>query len=110
MRSIRCLSIVLALVVFGGFIFPVSGIAETGFGLSIEGTRTVHISDRIGKNQMKFTSTAPLEEIRGTSSGISGSFRFDPADLGQFEGRIQVEVGRMKTGISKRDQHLCSGD
>ena len=110
MRGIQRLRVVLALAAFAGFQIPASGVAETGFGLPAAGAKTVHLSDGVGKNQMKFTSTAPLEEISGTAAGISGSFRFDPADLGQFEGRIQVEVQQMKTGISKRDGHLRSKD
>ena len=50
--------------------------AETGFGLGTTGNRTFTISDKVGKNQISFVSTAPLEKIHGTASAVSGSVTF----------------------------------
>ncbi len=84
--------------------------AQTGFGLPIEGRRTVVFSDKVGRNQMVFVSTAPLEEIHGTAGDVSGSVIFDPNSLERLAGKVEVQVRGMKTGISKRDRHLLSKD
>ena len=84
--------------------------AETGFGLPIEGQKTVTLSNKVGKNQITFTSTAPLEEIEGTASGISGSLTLDPNHLETLSGAIKVDVLSMETGIKRRDRHLYSKD
>ena len=88
--------------------YPVN--AQTGFGLPIEVIQTVALSDSVGRNQMVFVSTAPLEEIHGTAGEVSGSFTFDPNSLEGLTGKIVVQVKGMRTGISKRDRHLMSKD
>ncbi|MDP6777399.1 MAG: YceI family protein [Candidatus Latescibacteria bacterium] len=84
--------------------------AQTGFGLPLKGEKTVVLSDKVGRNQMVFVSTAPLEEIHGTAGGVSGSVTFDPNGLEDLTGKVVVQVKGMKTGISKRDRHLYSKD
>jgi polyisoprenoid-binding protein YceI len=84
--------------------------AEPGFGLPVTGRKTVVISDRVGENQIRFVSTAPLEEIHGTASDVSGSLVFDPNDVTALTGVLTVSVKSMKTGIDRRDDHLYSDD
>lgn len=84
--------------------------AQTGFGLPIQGRKTVVFSDKVGRNQMVFISTAPLEEIHGTAGDVSGSVTFDPNGLEGLTGKVVVQVKGMRTGISKRDRHLLSKD
>ena len=88
----------------------VEAAAQTGFGLPVEGEKTVALSSKVGENQIVFVSTAPLEDIHGAASGISGTLTLHPNHLETLSGHIQVDVKSMKTGISKRDKHLYSED
>jgi polyisoprenoid-binding protein YceI len=74
--------------------------------VAAKGTKTVTINDRVGANQFTWNSDAPLEKIRGTAEGVSGSFSFDPARLTSLRGTITAQVATMKTGNATRDQHL----
>ena len=66
------------------------------------------LSNKVGTNQIQFTSKAPLEDIEGTASDISGTITMDPAHPEKTTARIDVKVSSMKTGIAKRDGHLYS--
>ncbi len=84
--------------------------AETLLGLPVEGVQTIVLRNEVGKNQIRFVSSAPLEEIHGTASEISGELKLDPANLEGMAGKIEVQVASMETGIEKRDAHLHSED
>ena len=84
--------------------------AETSLGLPVEGVQTIVLRNEVGKNQIRFVSSAPLEEIHGTASEISGALKLDPANLEGMTGKIEVRVASMETGIEKRDEHLHSAD
>ena len=79
-------------------------------GLPVEGVQTVVLSNRVGKNQIQFVSTAPLEEIHGTASEISGALKLNPAHVEAMTGKIEVQVASMETGIKRRDEHLHGAD
>ncbi len=68
------------------------------------------LSNKVGTNQLQFTSQAPLEDIEGTASEVSGAIFIDPAHPEKTTGKIDVKVGSMKTGIAKRDSHLYGED
>ncbi len=84
--------------------------AETSLGLPVEGVQTIVLRNEVGKNQIRFVSSAPLEEIHGTASEISGALKLDPTNLEGLTGKIEVQVASMETGIEKRDAHLHSED
>lgn len=84
--------------------------AETSLGLPVEGVQTIVLRNEVGKNQIQFVSSAPLEEIHGTASEISGELKLDPANVEGLTGKIEVQVASMETGIEKRDAHLHSAD
>ena len=84
--------------------------AETALGLDVEGVQTIVLNSKVGKNQIQFVSTAPMEEIHGTASEISGELKLDPGNLEGLTGKIEVQVGSMETGIKNRDEHLHSKD
>ena len=86
--------------------------AETAhvLGLPVEGVQTIVLSDRVGVNQIRFVSTAPMEEIHGTASDISGALKLDPAHVEAMTGKIEVRVASMETGIERRDEHLHGAD
>ncbi|MCS6966628.1 MAG: YceI family protein [Candidatus Kapabacteria bacterium] len=88
--------------------FAVSG--ATRLPLPVNEKKAVTLSNTVGPNLCKFLSTAPLEEFEGTADGVSGTFTIDPAHLEATAGRIQVTVASMRTGITRRDEHLRSPD
>ena len=84
--------------------------AETAMGLAVTGVQTVLLDSKVGKNQIQFVSSAPMEEIHGSASQISGHVILDPGNLEATTGQIEVAVAGMATGIQKRDEHLLSPD
>ncbi len=75
-------------------------------GVGTAGAKKVTLSDKVGKNQFTWVSEAPLENIKGTSEGVSGSFTIDPKNLASLRGTITTQVTTMKTGNGTRDEHL----
>lgn len=70
------------------------------------GQKTVTLTDKIQKNQFTWVSEAPLENIKGSSEGVTGSFTIDPKNLAGIRGTISTQVKTMKTGNATRDGHL----
>lgn len=77
-----------------------------GLAVSATGTKKVTLSDRVGANQFTWASDAPLEQIKGTAGGISGTITIDPKNLSTMRGTISATVSTMKTGNGTRDGHL----
>ncbi|MBT5871821.1 MAG: YceI family protein [Candidatus Latescibacteria bacterium] len=69
------------------------------------------VKDPMGRNSVTFKSAAPLEDITGTSSQITGYISFDPdkPDMGGH-GKLTVPVATLKTGIPMRDEHLLGAE
>lgn len=60
-----------------------------------------------GADTVYFRSTARLEFIEGKTTGIVGSFNFDPANpVVSISGRLRVDLRTLKTGIDTRDGHM----
>ncbi|MBC8145549.1 MAG: YceI family protein [bacterium] len=74
--------------------------------VAARGAKRVTLSDRVGKNQFTWNSDAPLEKIKGSSEGVTGSFSLDPANLATMRGTISTKVSTMKSGSDQRDGHL----
>lgn len=74
--------------------------------VAASGSRTVTLSDRVGRNQFTWESDAPLEKIKGTAEGIAGSLSIDPRNLASLTGTITAKVSTMKSGNATRDGHL----
>lgn len=70
------------------------------------GQKTVTLNDKIQKNQFTWVSEAPLENIKGSSEGVTGSFTIDPKNIAGIRGTISTQVKTMKTGNETRDSHL----
>ena len=88
-------------------------VAATGaqaqrLAVSASGAKTVTLSDKVGDNQFIWSSDAPLEDIRGTAEGVSGTLRIDPSNPASISGTISAKVSTMKSGNGTRDQHLRS--
>ncbi len=89
---------------------PTFSFSGTPLKLGTQGKKTITLTNKVGENFIKFLSEAPLEEIKGTTDGISGTFIIDLDNLEATSGQISVEVKTMKTGLDRRDSHLKSKD
>ena len=70
---------------FVGCIVAQQVCAEASLGLPVEGVQTIVLRNEVGKNQIRFVSSAPLEEIHGTASEISGELKLDPSKFGGYD-------------------------
>jgi polyisoprenoid-binding protein YceI len=69
------------------------------------------VEDPMKRNSVTFKSTAPLEDIVGTSNQISGQLVFDPSNPNAGgHGELVVPVKSINTGIPLRDEHLAGTD
>ena len=65
------------------------------------------IDDSKGRDSVSFSSSAPLEDIVGTTSEIHGYLIFDPKNpKNGVRGDLRVSVASLNTGIPLRDEHL----
>ncbi len=71
---------------------------------------TITLNDKVNKNQMVWISEAPLENIKGATDGVTGTFTFDPSDVSKIRGSISTMTKMMKTGNATRDNHLWSAE
>ena len=78
--------------------------------VSTSGPETVTLNDKVGHNQFIWVSDAPLESIKGSSEGVSGTLTIDPQDLSKLRGTVETKSATMKTGNATRDNHLLSAE
>ncbi len=103
MKTTKRLLATLTFFLFSSFV-----LAKTQLGSGISGIKTIELTNKAGQNLIEFISTAPLEDIHGTATGISGTIKLNADHLEQSSGHIIVQVKSMETGIKKRDRHLYS--
>jgi polyisoprenoid-binding protein YceI len=77
-----------------------------GFKVKATGEQTFNFEDK--RNQVKFFSTTPLEDITGISNDVKGKVTLDVADVKNMKGSITISVASIKTAIDLRDEHLRS--
>jgi hypothetical protein len=67
------------------------------------------IDDAWGRDTVQFRTTAPLEDVVGSTNQIKGKVAVDPKDVHAkgTQGRIEIDQRTFKTGLSLRDQHLA---
>ncbi len=99
----------IALVLFALIITFVS-LKATDTGLGISGEKHFELNLKVGSPELKFISTAPLEEIIGyvKKKEVKSHFMLDPSDIESAHGTISFKVAAIETGISMRDEHLQS--
>ena len=100
----KYLSILGSLLIFTAS----ANVASAQLNVAVSGTKQVTLNDNVNKNQFIWLSEAPLENIRGTSEGVTGSFSIDPKDLTTMRGSVITQTNTMKTGNGPRDSHLYS--
>lgn len=91
---------------------PLSHLSGTDLGLGVKGTESFKLNHNVSKPELKFKSTAPLEDIEGyvVTNQITSSIKFDPSDIESANGEVIFKVAGMRTGIDVRDEHLRSSD
>ncbi len=77
-----------------------------GFKVKATGEQTFNFEDK--RNQVKFFSTTPLEDITGISNDVKGKVTLNVADIKSLKGSITISVASIKTAIDLRDEHLRS--
>jgi polyisoprenoid-binding protein YceI len=77
-----------------------------GFKVKATGEQTFNFEDK--RNQVKFFSTTPLEDITGISNDLKGKVTLNVADVKNMKGSITISVASIKTAIDLRDEHLRS--
>jgi polyisoprenoid-binding protein YceI len=102
-RSFFAVAIAFALVV------AVSARAQR-LAVPSSGPETVTFNDKVGHNQFIWVSDAPLESIKGSSEGVTGTLTIDPQDLSKLRGTVETKTATMKTGNATRDNHLLSAE
>ncbi|MBI4509513.1 MAG: YceI family protein [Deltaproteobacteria bacterium] len=64
-----------------------------------------------GSSRVTFESDAPVENIVGVTTAVSGTLAVDLAQPGQgAQASVAVDLTKLKTGVDKRDQHMRSAD
>jgi polyisoprenoid-binding protein YceI len=117
MKTIRNIILGLTLVVAGSSgIFAQGNPCNPCGGKNMKSTEehsgmVFSVEDPMKRNSVTFKSTAPLEDIVGTSSQITGRLVFDPSNPAEGgHGEIVVPIKSLNTGIPLRDEHLAGGD
>lgn len=77
-----------------------------GFKVKATGEQTFNFEDK--RNQLKFFSTTPLEDITGISNAVKGKVTLNISDIKTMKGSISIPVSSLKTAIDLRDEHLRS--
>lgn len=77
-----------------------------GFKVKATGEQTFNFEDK--RNQLKFFSTTPLEDITGISNAVKGKVTFNVSDIKTMKGSLSIPVSSLKTAIDLRDEHLQS--
>ena len=74
-----------------------------------EGVRSFAVDDAWGRDTVQFRTTAPLEDIVGTTNQVSGVLKADRRNLTGpgTAARLEVDLGSIKTGIEMRDGHVA---
>ena len=84
-------------------------IAFTAIGAVAQTSFVAEMKD--GRNNARFESDAPLENIVGTTNMISAMLTLDTDDVTKSaKGKVVVNLKSLKTGIDLRDKHMRSED
>lgn len=90
------------------FISALNPAFSTDFGLNLSGDKKFNLNNNVGQNELRFNSSAPLEDITGfvDKDAISSSVTLNPANIENATGTVIFKVNGMETGIKTRDEHL----
>lgn len=73
------------------------------------GVQEFRIGDAWGRDIVQFRTSAPMEEIVGTTNVITGVLRADPKNLraATTTARVEADLTAIKTGIDLRNEHTA---
>lgn len=101
---------VLFEITITALIFFIS-VSAQGFDVKATGVQTFSFTDANGRNQGSFHSHAPLEDIDGLTTKVTGKITFNVKDFANtLKGEFQIPVVSLKTGIEKMEEDLRSSD
>jgi polyisoprenoid-binding protein YceI len=83
-----------------------TGASAQGLAVSASGAKKVTLNNAVSANQFIWLSDAPMEKIKGTTEGVSGTITLDPKNLSTIRGTISAQTRTMKSGNATRDGHL----
>lgn len=68
------------------------------------------VDDAWGRDTVQFRTTAPLEDIVGTTNQVTGVLKADPKNLKgpDTAARVEVDLNSIRTGIEMRDGHVAN--
>ena len=98
-----------ALLILAGILIFSSSVNATQLG-NVKGKKVVTLQNSVGTSIAKFNSNSHLEKFEGNSQALQGSFTLNADNLEQSIGKISFPVRSMKTGLSKRDDHMYGKD
>jgi len=98
-----------ALLILAGILILSSSAYATQLG-NVKGKKIVTLQNSVGTSIAKFNSNSPLEKFEGNSQALQGSFTLNADYLEQSIGKISFPVRSIKTGLSKRDDHMYGKD
>ncbi|HYK42712.1 MAG TPA: YceI family protein [Thermoanaerobaculia bacterium] len=83
--------------------------ALSGESDSAAGVREFTVDDAWGRDTVEFRTTAPLEDIVGTTNQVTGKLKADPKNLAgaSTTARFEVDLTGIRTGIDLRDGHVA---
>ncbi|MCL4549000.1 MAG: YceI family protein [Bacteroidetes bacterium] len=86
-------------------------ISAQSFKVKAKGEQTFNFEDKVGRNQVVFSSSTPLEDFTGTANAISGKVSFDVTNFAKtLKGKLSVKVESINTGIELRNHHMKSAN
>jgi polyisoprenoid-binding protein YceI len=79
------------------------------FKIKAKGKQIFNFEDKLGRNQIVFFSSTPLEDFTGTANSLRGKISFEIGDFAKtLKGMITVKVNSINTGIELRNHRLQS--
>ena len=108
MRRISIALLFARVFMAAGAAWALSGIL-CGQPVPAGGVREFKVDDAWGRDSVQFRTTAPLEDIIGTTNQVTGVLKADPKNLmgPGASARIEVKLASLKTGIETRDGHVA---
>jgi polyisoprenoid-binding protein YceI len=94
------------LVLSGALGLPLRVLARQAVGPAVQEYR---IQDAWGRDVVEFRTSAPLEEIVGTTNRVTGVLRADPGRLrsSSTSARVEADLTAIQTGIDLRNEHTA---
>lgn len=100
------MNIMMTLATGVALLWATGSLSAQPLAVGTAGAKTVTLNDKVGKNQFTWTSEAPLEKIKGTCEGVTGSLTLDPKNIAATRGTVSAQVATMKSGNASRDGHI----